>query len=111
MSFFDIGGHSLLATEVVARLRDGFGKSISLVKFFELPRVGDLAAYLDSARETALPDLVPQTRPARIPASYAQLRLWFIYRFDPRSVAYNISLGVELVVLSMSTGSSVHSIA
>jgi NAD(P)-dependent dehydrogenase (short-subunit alcohol dehydrogenase family)/acyl carrier protein len=46
--FFELGGHSLSATRVVARIKERFGLEVGLTKVFELPRLAELAAYLDS---------------------------------------------------------------
>ncbi|MGW1935052.1 condensation domain-containing protein, partial [Streptomyces sp. NPDC001919] len=40
--------------------------------------------------------LAPRRRPAEIPLSYAQRRLWFINQLDTDSPLYNISLGLRL---------------
>ena len=41
--------------------------------------------------------ILPQRRPARIPLSFAQQRLWFIDQINPGSPAYNIHLPVRIL--------------
>ena len=49
-----------------------------------------------SASGLVRPVLVAQARPERLPLSYAQQRLWFLYRMEGRSGTYNIPLGLRL---------------
>lgn len=46
-SFFDLGGQSLKATQVMARIRDRFGKLMPLGALFHAPTVAQLAEILD----------------------------------------------------------------
>ncbi len=100
--FFDLGGHSLLATRVLARLRAASGVELPLRQIFETPTVRGLAAALDVAleatagRATAVAPLVPVPRDQPLPLSLAQQRLWFLYRLEPDSPAYNIPWAVQL---------------
>lgn len=57
-NFFELGGHSLLATQVISRLRDAFGVKLSLLSFFEIPTVAELAVVIERAKdgETCLPN-------------------------------------------------------
>ncbi len=48
-NFFELGGHSLLATQVIARLQDGLGTTISLSRFFAAPTIAGIARFLDEA--------------------------------------------------------------
>ncbi|MDH3026640.1 amino acid adenylation domain-containing protein [Gordonia alkanivorans] len=98
-SFFDLGGTSLSATRVVARLGAEFGVEIGVRVIFEAPTVEALASLLDTGeldgRATGpAPGVVP--RPAPVPLSYAQRRMWFLNQFDPGSAAYVIPIVVRL---------------
>lgn len=102
-NFFEIGGHSLLATQVVSRVRNEFGPAISLRDMFANATVSSMAmllrrngatdggeAHIDS------PPITPVAHSDGLPLSYAQERLWFLWRVSPRSDAYNIPLTIRL---------------
>lgn len=96
--FFELGGHSLLATQLVSSLRTRFAAPPALSEIFHHPTVRELSAGLDlgdSAHEPVA-ELVAADRPATIPLSYAQSRLWFLNQVDPTSAAYNIPLTLRI---------------
>ncbi len=95
--FFALGGSSLLAAKAAARIGAAFGRTVGVRALFEHPRVTDLAA-LAGADETepSRPPLIAGARPARLPLSPAQQRMWFLNRFDRGSTAYNIPLALRL---------------
>src|SRR5690349_14084426 len=53
-------------------------------------------AVLAGQTRTAKPRLEPQPRPALLPASYAQQRLWFVERLEGGTVEYNMSQALRL---------------
>ncbi|MFI0982037.1 amino acid adenylation domain-containing protein [Streptomyces sp. NPDC021093] len=98
-SFFDLGGHSLLAMRLVGAVRAELGDEIGVRDVFEAPTVAALAERLGRTLPTAaLPPLVrTEPRPARIPLSNAQARLWFLNRMEETERAsYNIPVELRL---------------
>ncbi|WP_440862330.1 amino acid adenylation domain-containing protein, partial [Streptomyces narbonensis] len=93
--FFDRGGHSLLAARLAARVRAALGAEITLRDLFGAPTVATLAERLDTA-DRARPALLPGTRPAELPLSYAQQRLWFLDRAEDGAASYNVAHALRL---------------
>ncbi|WP_280251094.1 non-ribosomal peptide synthetase [Nocardia abscessus] len=95
-SFFDLGGNSLSATRVTAQLGTALGVNVGVRDLFEAPSVAELAARLAASERTDRVPLVPRTRPALVPLSPAQQRMWFLNQLDTSVGAYNIPLVIRL---------------
>ncbi|MEU6297799.1 amino acid adenylation domain-containing protein, partial [Streptomyces erythrochromogenes] len=93
--FFELGGHSLLAMRLVAQMRGAFGAELGIREVFTARTPAALAALVDGAGR-ARPALLPQARPARLPLSPAQRRLWFLDRLEGSDPAYHSVVAVRL---------------
>ncbi|WP_142254545.1 phosphopantetheine-binding protein, partial [Mycobacterium colombiense] len=76
-SFFDLGGDSLLAMRLIAKVETGLDADLSVRTVFEAPTVAQLALRIGAEGGRREP-LVAVERPAVVPLSFAQQRLWFI---------------------------------
>ncbi|MEU2101423.1 non-ribosomal peptide synthase/polyketide synthase [Nocardia sp. NPDC019255] len=94
--FFALGGNSLVATQIAARLADALDAEVPVRALFEHPTVAALAAHLSCGRARKRAPLVAGPRPALIPLSYAQQRMWFLNQFDADSVADNLVAAIRL---------------
>ena len=89
-SFFDLGGNSLSAMRLVARVSDVLGVRVGIRDVFDAPSVRELVAAVADRRPALPPVTAVESRPERIPLSFAQQRMWFINQMEPDLATYNI---------------------
>ena len=98
-NFFDLGGNSLRAAQVMARIREFAGATLSMREIFLAPTVRELADRLrtePTGREqsTLLPLLIVD-RGTPLPLSPSQQRLWLMHQLDPENPAWHVSAAVD----------------
>lgn len=94
-SFFDLGGDSLSAMRVIVAINAALNADLRVGALFDAPTITQLAARIagDSGR---LKPLRAVPRPAVVPLSYAQSRLWFIDQLQGASPVYNRAVALRL---------------
>lgn len=95
-NFFEVGGHSLLAMRVVSSIRKQLQVELSIKSLFLHPTVEGLAGFIQKQEKgILLPSIEVAPRPAKIPLSFSQERLWFIDQLEG-SVQYHIPAVLRL---------------
>jgi amino acid adenylation domain-containing protein len=94
--FFELGGNSLIATQVVARIGADLDAQVPMRLLFEAATVAGLAARIEAGAGRRRAPLTARPRPAAIPLSLAQQRMWFLNQFDTASAVNNIPAAVRL---------------
>ncbi|SCX40487.1 non-ribosomal peptide synthetase [Variovorax sp. EL159] len=94
-NFFELGGHSLMIVQLISMIRQQFMIDLPVDTLFQVSTIAGLAELLDQASQSR-PSITPMPRPARIPLSFAQRRLWLMNQFENANPAYNMPLALRL---------------
>ena len=94
-SFFDLGGDSLTAMRVVAAINTSLDSGLVVRTLFDAPTVAGLASGIGEDADRRAP-LVAGQRPAVVPLSFAQQRLWFLNRFEGGVATYNMPIAFRI---------------
>lgn len=95
-NFFDLGGHSLKAIVITGQIFKEFKTELSLKVLFEHPTIQEVAALIQSEKESEFTTITPVEKREYYQLSSAQKRLYLIYQLNPKSVAYNLPVRVIL---------------
>lgn len=94
-SFFDLGGDSLSAMRLIAAVNVALGGGLAVRTVLEAPTVAQLASRVGGDGAGLVP-LVAASRPAVVPLSFAQRRLWFLDQLHGPSPVYNMAVALRL---------------
>ncbi|MGH3597167.1 MAG: amino acid adenylation domain-containing protein, partial [Mycobacterium sp.] len=94
-SFFELGGDSLSAMRLIAAINTGLDAGLGVRAVFEAPTVAQLAPRI-GADADRLPAVRVVPRPAVVPVSFAQSRLWFLDQLQGPSPVYNMAAALRL---------------
>jgi len=89
--FFELGGHSLLAIRLVSAIRKAFNVEMPIGDIFDYPTIAQLIKQLNTQNpQDLLPSIIKTIpRPANLPLSFSQERLYFINKLEG-SVQYHL---------------------
>ena len=88
--FYHLGGHSLLATQLVNRVRSTMNVELPVRDLYETSTLADLAKRVAVLRQGTRAVLRRRVRPALIPLSYPQQRLWLTAQLRTDDPGYHI---------------------
>lgn len=107
--FFELGGHSLAAVRVATRVAERLAREVPVRTLFEAPTLAQYAQRVSEAARSEAAASVAGEMPNGVsnsgvgpdangilPLSSAQLSLWFLWRSQPDSAAYNIPVALRL---------------
>ncbi|MFW0784485.1 amino acid adenylation domain-containing protein [Gordonia sp. CPCC 206044] len=103
--FFALGGHSLLVTRLLNRLSGNGTARLTMRDVFDHPTIADLAALVDgrgidgpggSTDRDSVPPVAAGTGADDAVLSAAQERLWYLFRLEGATSAYNIPIVLRL---------------
>ncbi len=94
-SFFDLGGDSLSAMRLTTAINTSLDAGLAVRAVFDAPTVAQLAPLIreDASR---LEPLRAVARPAVVPLSYAQQRLWLLDQWQGPSPVYNMVAALRM---------------
>ncbi len=94
-SFFELGGDSLSAMRLVAAINTTLDAGVSVRTIFDAPTIRRLAPRIGE-EAGGLEPVLAVARPAVVPLSFAQSRLWFLDQLQGPSPVYNMTVALRL---------------
>ncbi|SHL03837.1 non-ribosomal peptide synthetase [Flavobacterium chilense] len=91
--FFELGGHSLIVGQVINRINQQLGKTISFKTFFSNATIEKVTMHL---KEGSYLPILKAPEAASYPLTASQNRLWILSQLEGGSLAYNMPGAVYL---------------
>lgn len=91
--FFELGGHSLIVGQVINRINQELGKTVSFKTFFSNATVEKISTHLQDNNYTAIEK---GANAGSYPLTASQNRLWILSQLEGGSLAYNMPATVKL---------------
>jgi len=89
-NFFRLGGHSLKAIGMVNKIQKNLGVKIAMQTLFQFPTAAELAVIIQNSKSSGIEEIETLPEQPYYEMSYAQKRMWYINRGNPRDAAYNM---------------------
>lgn len=91
-NFIELGGHSLLVISIITSIHKTFEVDLQLNDVFENPTIKQLARLVMKSKKTVYSSIGPVEEKEYYPMSYQQKGLYFIQKFEPGSISYNMPI-------------------
>ncbi len=88
--FFGLGGHSLLAITMANKINESFSVELPLRELFVHRTIMELSEFISGLEKVSFVSIPKAPESTYYPLSSAQNRMYFLYEFDKKSIAYNI---------------------
>ncbi|UCH92158.1 MAG: amino acid adenylation domain-containing protein [Candidatus Aminicenantes bacterium] len=88
--FFQLGGHSLKAMLLTSKIYRELNVKMHLTEVFKNPTIKSMSKYIESTGITIYTAIEPVEEKEYYPMSFQQKGLYFIQKFDPESISYNM---------------------
>lgn len=100
-NFFGLGGNSIIAMDVVHECEAQTGISVSVMDLYDYPTLTEFIDVVrrlhgETVKANDRPTVRRVDRSGPLPLSFGQQRLWFLWKLDPDSPAYNLPFQFEL---------------
>ncbi len=95
-NFQKMGGNSLTTLYLIGRIRKTFNVEISLSGIFEYPTIKEQAEFIQDKTGESDASIIKTQEAEHYPLSSPQKRVFFLHKFDPEALAYNMPQIVRL---------------
>ena len=95
-SFFQVGGDSLKAAELIMNIQREFQLKLPIERLYAFPTVRALAAAIGDLEHEAFVPMPDVAIADSYPVYASQRRIYYAWRMDPDSVAYNMPVAIRI---------------